>query len=65
MRRDNLRRVQIESSNLETQQLSEITMGLAQWKTAEACKTSAMTNSYLFFVIAIGGRVRDVLAERD
>ena len=30
MRRDNLRRVQMESSNLETQLASEIGVGLAQ-----------------------------------
>ena len=29
-------------------------MGLAQWKPAEAGATPAMTNSYLFFVLAIG-----------
>ena len=30
MRRDNLRRIQIDSSNLETQPASEMGMGLAQ-----------------------------------
>ena len=32
MRRDTLHRVQIESSNLETQPASEIRVGLAQWR---------------------------------
>ena len=35
MRRDNLRRVQIESSNRETQPASEIGVGLAQRNTSK------------------------------